>query len=83
MSLLDLIAQTHFLRVLLTDPESVIPPGKSLLSVLTDTNFNKETEAPILHTVTQVAHRAFWSEVGTATNVQSDSNIYIYIYIIY
>jgi hypothetical protein len=64
-SLLDLIEQTHFLRMLLTDPDRVIPPGKSLLSMLTNAKFNEEKDSPILHGVTQVAHRAFWDEVGT------------------
>jgi hypothetical protein len=62
-SLLDLIEQTHFLRMLLTDPDRVIPPGKSLLSMLTNAKFNEEKDSAILEGVTQVAHRAFWDEV--------------------
>jgi hypothetical protein len=64
-SLLDLIEQTHFLRMLLTNPDRVIPPGKSLLSMLTNARFNEEKDSAILDGVTQVAHRAFWDEVGS------------------
>ena len=71
-SLLDLIEQTHFLRMLLTDPERVIPPGKSLLSMLTSA---KEKDSSILDGVTQVAHRAFWDEVCSTGNAQSSSSL--------
>ena len=64
-SLLDLIEQTHFLRMLLTDPDRVIPPGKSLLSMLTNAKINEEKDSAILDGVTQVAHRAFWGEVSS------------------
>ena len=68
-SLLDLIEETHFLRMLLTDPDSVIPPGKSLLSMLTNAKFNEEEGSAILQSVTQVAHRAFWSEVRQSSSL--------------
>ena len=73
-SLLDLIEQTHFLRMLLTDPDRVIPPGKSLLSMLTNAKFNEEKDSAILEGVTQVAHRAFWDEVCSNCRhyIQSD-----------
>jgi hypothetical protein len=64
-SLLDLIEQTHFLRMLLTDPDSVVPPGKSLLSMLTNAKSNDEKDSAILDGVTQAAHRAFWGEVSS------------------
>lgn len=76
-SLLDLIEQTHFLRMLLTDPDRVIPPGKSLLSMLTNAKFNEEKDSPILHGVAQVAHRAFWDEVDSNAPVIISSLIYI------
>lgn len=65
-SLLDLIEQTHFLRMLLFNPDSVIPPGKSLLSMLTNAKFNEEKDSAILQSVTRVAHQAFWSEVSVS-----------------
>ena len=74
-SLLDLIEQTHFLRMLLTDPDSVIPPGKSLLSMLTNAKFNEAKDSAILDGVTQVAHRAFWGEVSSNARHYIQSNI--------
>lgn len=71
-SLLDLIEQTHFLRMLLADPDRVVPPGKSLLSMLTNA---KEKDSAILDGVTQVAHRAFWDEVCSNAPVIIQSNI--------
>lgn len=59
MSPLD---ETYFLRVLLTDPDSVIPAGKSLVSMLTNATFNGP-QHHIIQRVTQVVHDAFWSEV--------------------
>ena len=75
-SLLDLIEQTHFLRMLLTDPDRVIPPGKSLLSMLTNAKLNEEKESAILDGVTQVAHRAFWDEVCSNAPVIVSSLIF-------
>ena len=60
-SLLELIEQTYSLRMLLTGP---IPPGKSLLSMLTNAK-DDEKESAILH----IAHRAFWDEVRTTSLV--------------
>ena len=74
-SLLDLIEQTHFLRMLLTDPDRVIPPGKFLLSMLTNAKFDKEKDSAILDGVTQVAHRAFWDEVSSSARHYIQSNI--------
>ena len=74
-SLLDIIEQTHFLRMLLTDPDSVIPPGKSLLSMLTSAKFSDEKNSAILDGVTQVAHRAFWGEVSSNGCHYTQSNI--------
>jgi len=47
--------QTYFLHLLVNDPARVIPPGKSLLSMLA--NISGEPDR-----VSQVAHRAFWDE---------------------
>lgn len=75
-SRLDLIEQTHFLRMLLADPDRVIPPGKSLLSMLTNAKFNEQKDSAILDGVTQVAHRAFWDEVCSNAPVIISSLIY-------
>ncbi|KAF8161162.1 hypothetical protein B0H34DRAFT_653790 [Crassisporium funariophilum] len=67
--LVEALNQTYFLHLLVTDPAKVIPPGKSLLSMLTHANFRPSSEkeandkhAAILDRVTEVAHRAFWNE---------------------
>lgn len=73
---MESLNQTYFLRVLLTDPDTVIPPGKSLISMLTNAKFNVPQENnTILHRVTQVAHRAFWSEVSNSGRCWVQSNI--------
>ncbi|KAF8806410.1 hypothetical protein BYT27DRAFT_7101663 [Phlegmacium glaucopus] len=59
---IESLNQIYFLRMLLTDPDTVIPPGKSLISMLTNAKFDVPQENTILHSVTQVAHRAFWNE---------------------
>ncbi|KAF9049806.1 hypothetical protein BJ165DRAFT_1453934 [Panaeolus papilionaceus] len=68
--LVQSLNQTYFLHLLLTDPTKVIPPGKSLLSMMQHANFKVpgEVKEPvsseeILHRVKNVAHRAFWDEV--------------------
>ncbi|KIM40061.1 hypothetical protein M413DRAFT_19300 [Hebeloma cylindrosporum] len=59
--------QTYFLHLLVNDPARVIPPGKSLLSMVAHANIRHTP--PLLDRVKQVAHRAFWDE---AEQVLSD-----------
>jgi hypothetical protein len=65
--LVDILNQTYFLHILGTDPTKVLPPGKSLLSVLSRphfTNGRAEGSSPSLHDkVEDMVHKAFWNEV--------------------
>ncbi len=64
--LLDLLNQTYFLHLLANDPSKVLPPGKSLLSVLSRPSIRqkRDDEPPSLHDkVEEMIHKAFWDEV--------------------
>ncbi|KAH9485446.1 hypothetical protein JR316_0002354 [Psilocybe cubensis] len=68
--LLDALNQTYFLHLLVTEPHKVIPPGKSLLSMMTRAKLqvpenaqNQHKHAHIEHRVKEVAHMAFWNEI--------------------
>lgn len=64
--LLDLLNQTYFLHLLANDPSKLLPPGKSLLSVLSHPNIpqKRDDEPPTLHNkVEEMIHKAFWDEV--------------------
>jgi hypothetical protein len=64
--LLDLLNQTYFLHLLANDPSKLLPPGKSLLSVLSQPNIRQrqDDEPPTLHDkVEEMIHKAFWDEV--------------------
>ncbi|PPQ79952.1 hypothetical protein CVT25_003024 [Psilocybe cyanescens] len=67
--LIETLNQTYFLHLLVTEPHKVIPPGKSLLSMMTHANFKASDITPkqdkreqIENRVKEVAHRAFWNE---------------------
>lgn len=75
--LVEALNQTYFLHLLVTQPEKVIPPGKSLLSMMTHANYvaseedeqnrdkldqAKAERQVIERKVKEVAHRAFWNE---------------------
>ncbi|KDR75819.1 hypothetical protein GALMADRAFT_97737 [Galerina marginata CBS 339.88] len=70
VELVEALNQTYFLHLLVTDPQKIIPPGKSLLSMLTHANFRvsedsrpkHDNEAQIADRVKEVAHKAFWNE---------------------
>lgn len=65
--LLETITQTYFLHQLATEPASVLPPGKSLLSAMIGSGAEREAGSdatPTLHErVEDIVHKAFWSEV--------------------
>jgi len=64
--LLDLLNQTYFLHLLANDPSKVLPPGKSLLSVLSRPGVTqkRDDEPPRLQDkVEEMIHKAFWDEV--------------------
>ena len=64
--LVDILNHTYFLHVLATDPIKVLPPGKSLLSVLSrprTTNGPTEDSSSLHDKVEDMVHKAFWNEV--------------------
>ncbi|KAF5321837.1 hypothetical protein D9619_001866 [Psilocybe cf. subviscida] len=85
VELMDALNQTYFLHLLLTDPGSVIPPGKSLLSMLVQANFvpggneaegkgkAKDAHEDMVDRVKEVAHRAFWAEALEALSSPTPS----------
>jgi len=68
--LVDSLNQTYFLHLLVNDKDKVVPPGKSVLSMLMHSNFrlgqesDKQPEADLVERVTEAAHKAFWKEVS-------------------
>lgn len=64
--LLDLLNQSYFLHLLANDPSKVLPPGKSLLSVLSrPSERQKRDDEPqkLQDKVEEMVHKAFWDEV--------------------
>jgi hypothetical protein len=67
--LVDTLNQSYFLHLLATDPDRVLPPGKSILSMMSRsgraTSDHKPDSLPTLQEkIEDLAHRAFWDEVG-------------------
>lgn len=75
LELLDALNQTYFLHLLVNHPEKVLPPGKSLLSVMLKPERAREKtegELPtIQEKVEEVVHRAFWDEVRLSSLMSS------------
>ncbi|KAN0109297.1 hypothetical protein V8E52_009481 [Russula decolorans] len=74
--LLDLLNQTYFLHLLANDPSKLLPPGKSLLSVLSQPNKRqrRDDEPPTLHDkVEEMIHKAFWDEALAALSSKEPS----------
>lgn len=67
IELAEALNQAYFLHLLATDPERVLPPGKSLLSVMLQPRAptrHQEGKPPSLQAqVEDAVHRAFWDEV--------------------
>lgn len=70
VELIHALNQTYFLHLLANDPDKVIPPGKSLLSMLAHSHvaFQDRGEVhagndAIRERIRLVAQRAFWDEV--------------------
>lgn len=74
VELVQILNQAYFLHLLATDPAKLVPPGKSLLSMMTQAHIgphdsnaqqhNGEDQTAALHAkVTQVVHATFWNEV--------------------
>ncbi|KAH9858566.1 hypothetical protein C2E23DRAFT_717003 [Lenzites betulinus] len=66
LELVEALNQTFFLHLLATDPEQVLPPGKSLLSTMTSPRAQareQDGDAPKLEgRVHDLVHKAFWEE---------------------
>ena len=69
VELIDIMNNAYFLHILATDPTRVLPPGKSFLSVMSRSHTSTEGDTkPTLHSkVEDLAHKAFWDEVRTAS----------------
>ena len=71
--LIDLLNETYFLHILATEPESFLPPGKSLLSVLSRPNVAAQAGTSALEQrVGNMVHAAFWDEVRCLSFTVSD-----------
>lgn len=68
--LVQILNEGYFLHLLATDPTKVLPPGKSLLSVMTRPEIvlgTPKSQTAALHDkVEDLVHRAFWDEVRSA-----------------
>src|SRR5260221_9894653 len=66
--LVDSLNQTYFLHLLVNDKDKVVPPGKSVLSMLMHSNFRlgqeSDKQPDLVERVTEAAHKAFWKEVS-------------------
>jgi len=60
--LLQVLNQAYMLHVVATDPAKVLPPGKSLLSMMTRAPPPPDP-SPLHAKVEKVVHKAFWDEV--------------------
>ena len=63
----DKLNDAHLLHLLATQPARVLPPGKSFVSVFSDTTHNSSKPKPVNALEEQVSlmvKRAFWEEVG-------------------
>lgn len=67
--LIEVLNQTYFLHLLATEPETVIPSGKSLFSMVASTALLRgkaEEPTAVLHDkVEKAIHGAFWNQVST------------------
>lgn len=68
VELIDVLNNAYFLHILATDPAQILPPGKSLLSVMSRARSTADGDPkPTLHSkVEDIAHKAFWDEVRTS-----------------
>jgi hypothetical protein len=64
--LVALLNNAYFLHILATDPGQVLPPGKSLLSVMSRARTADDTPPTLQSKVEDLAHKAFWEEVRTS-----------------
>jgi hypothetical protein len=67
--LIDSLNQTYFLHLLVNDKDKVVPPGKSVLSMLMHSNFRlpqseSDGHSDLVQRVKEAAHKVFWREVS-------------------
>jgi len=74
LELIRAVNRTYLLHLLTIDPDTVLPPGKSLIAVITQENLGRleddekiETTSPHKQ-VTKVMQRAFWDVVSLLSN---------------
>ncbi|KAF8070517.1 hypothetical protein FPV67DRAFT_1624142 [Lyophyllum atratum] len=70
--LLQLLNQAYMLHVVATDPAKVLPPGKSLLSVMARAPPPPDP-SPLHAKVEKVVHKAFWDEAVHSLSSPSPS----------
>nr|VWO96112.1 Uncharacterized protein [Ganoderma boninense] len=67
IELVQILNQTFFLHLLATDPQRVLPPGKSLLSMMSKPRSNSlvsdESQAKLEERVKDMVYSTFWKEV--------------------
>ena len=81
LELIHALDQAYLLHLLATDPESVLPPGKTPLSMLAHAQVGLPNEPPgrgdqdtaLLGRVKEVAHKAFWTEVRSHSCAGSET----------
>jgi hypothetical protein len=73
LELVDILNNAYFLHLLATDSSQVLPPGKSLLSVMSrsHTASDGDPETTLHRKVEDIVHKAFWEEVRTSLFPQS------------
>ncbi|KAF8135709.1 hypothetical protein EV363DRAFT_805037 [Boletus edulis] len=78
VELVDILNNAYFLHILATDPAQVLPPGKSLLSVMSRSHIAPDGDTkPTLHSkVEHIVHNAFWDEaVNTLSNPEPSAQL--------
>ena len=64
MELYAVLNQAYYLHTLATEPQTLLPAGKSLLSVLSRPHTDHPTGSALHERVETLVHRAFWDEVS-------------------
>ena len=64
MELYAVLNQAYYLHTLATEPQTLLPAGKSLLSVLSRPHTDQPTGSALHDRVETLVHRAFWDEVS-------------------
>ncbi|KIK99329.1 hypothetical protein PAXRUDRAFT_822874 [Paxillus rubicundulus Ve08.2h10] len=73
LELVDILNNAYFLHLLATDSSQILPPGKSLLSVMSRSNIASEgNSGPALdRKVEDLVHKVFWEEaLETLSNAE-------------